>query len=226
MSNSANIDDFVKGRMPGDAAANFEQSAQSDAALRQAVDDQQMVVGLFQQMNNQNLAAEIQEARRSFETEQKVFPDEEVNKSNNETPQTSSSNLGGQNSSVIKILFNCDDELIEVIELSYSFKQEVDAIGQPSGIVKDGGIKIKLPFIKNEKWFAWMIDSTMKKDGVLIFMDANGQSKKRLVFKDAYCIDYKANFDAYSNENIKENATEHITIMARKISIGGESYEI
>lgn len=226
MSSAANIDDFVKGRMPGQEAADFQQSAQNDSALRDAVNNQQMVVDLFQQMNNESLAAEIQEARHSFENEQKVVPDEIENRSNNQTPETSTNNIGGLSSSIIKILFNCDDELLEVIELNYSFKQDVDDIGQPSGKVTGGLIEIKLPFTRNEKWYAWMIDSTMKKDGVLIFMDANGQSKKRLIFKDAYCLAYKANFEAYSNEQIKENATEVLTIIARTISIGGESFEI
>jgi len=226
MINKGNIDDFVKGRMPGDEAANFERSTQNDAALRQTVDNQQMVVNLFQQMNNQNLVAEIQQARIAFESSQKEVPDEAVIITNKQTPQTVEANSGGQATAVIKILFNCDDEMLEVIEMNYSFHQEVDQIGQPSSKVTGGRINLKLPFIKNSKWYAWMIDPTMKKDGVLIYMDANGNSKKRLVFKEAWCAAYEVNYKAFSNETIKENAIEHLTLVARKISIDGESFEI
>jgi len=131
---------------------------------------------------------------------------------------------------VIKALFKCDGQESEVVDLSYSFDQNVDNIGQPAGEVRGGIINVSLMSAKSEKRFGWMVASDVKKDGEIEFIDSQGQSLKTLKFKDAYCVGYKEDFVAFDgkasgNVTIKDGAKEHLTLSARTISVAGETHE-
>jgi len=226
MSRTANIDDYVKGRMPGDSAVAFERSMDQDSALRSEVAAQQMVVDLFNEARNEQIAADVQDARQEYERTETPSADHDFGGSSqgDELPQVSDS-MGGGNSAVIKILFECDGIQQEVIEMSYSFKQEIDQIGQPSGRVHAGIIKIKLGLIKANNWFAWMIQSDVKKDGKLVFVNSTGKTMKTLEFEGAYCVSYHCSYNAFSEDQVKESASETLELSFARLKNGGETYD-
>ncbi len=130
--------------------------------------------------------------------------------------------------SIIKILFSADDiEECEVIALNYKFEQNVDNIGQVAGEVQGGQITVILGTDGSNTRFGWMVDSTMKKNGKITFVDAAGQTAKTLSFFDAYCVGYKEDYDAFSPSSgnvvsIKEGARERLVISSRELDLEGE----
>jgi len=131
---------------------------------------------------------------------------------------------------VIKALFKCDGQESEVTNLSYSFDQNIDNIGQPAGEVRGGIINVSLMSAKSEKRYGWMVASDVKKSGEIEFIDSKGQSLKTLKFEDAYCVGYTEDFTAFDGKasggvTIKDGAKEHLTLSARKISVAGETHE-
>ncbi|MEO1437934.1 MAG: type VI secretion system tube protein TssD, partial [Bacteroidota bacterium] len=102
--------------------------------------------------------------------------------------------------------------------------------GQPAGEVRGGIIQVSLGSLGSEARFGWMVQSDLKKSGEIEFIDSNGQTLKTLKFEDAYCVGYTEDFEAFTGGSsggvtVKDSAREHLTLSARKISIGGESHE-
>ena len=97
--------------------------------------------------------------------------------------------------SIIKALFKVDGQEAEIIDMSYSFDQNVDHIGQPAGEVRGGVITVTLGSEGSEKRFGWMVTSDMKKNGEIEFGDRENATLKTLI------------------------------LSCRKISVGGESHE-
>jgi len=119
---------------------------------------------------------------------------------------------------VIKMIFKCDGQESEVTNLSYSFDQNIDNIGQVAGEVRGGVINVGLMSSKSEKRMGWMVASDVKK---------NGEIDK---FEDAYCVGYTEQFEAFDgqasgNVTIKDGAQEHLTLSCRTIAVGGETHE-
>ncbi len=133
--------------------------------------------------------------------------------------------------SIIKATFKVDGQESEVVGLSYSFDQNVDNIGQPAGEVRGGIIKVIVGSLGSEKRFGWAVTSDMKKDGEIEFTDANGKTLKTLKFKEAYCVGYTEDYEAFTggrdagNVNIKDGAKEHLTLSCKEISVAGEKHE-
>jgi len=131
---------------------------------------------------------------------------------------------------VIKALFKSNGEESEVVALSYSFDQNVDNIGQPAGEVRGGIINVSLGSLGSEKRFGWAVTSDLKYDGEIEFIDANGKTLKTLKFKEAYCVGYTEDYEAFSggrdagNVTVKDGAKEHLTLSCKEISVAGEMH--
>ncbi len=131
---------------------------------------------------------------------------------------------------IIKATFKVDGQESEVVKLSYSFDQNIDNIGQPAGEVRGGLVTVTAGSLGSEKRFGWAVTSDMKKSGEIEFTDANGKTLKTLKFEDAYCIGYTEEYKAFSGAeagkvNVKDSATETLTLSCRKLSVSGESHE-
>jgi len=134
--------------------------------------------------------------------------------------------------SVIKALFVVDGQEEEIISLSYTLDQNVDNIGQVAGEPRGGEIRVTLGTNGSAGRFGWMVAPDMKKSGEIKFIDANNQTLKTVKFEDAFCVGYTETYDAFaanngngSGVNIKEGATENLTLSCRTIEVEGEIHE-
>ncbi len=217
------IDDYVKGRMEGADKAAFEAQMAANAVLAKSVQEQGEILGALEAAGNQ----EVRSAIKSIHQEAQSKPAKAANQP--EPPKakkktTTTKQATGQ-AAVIRITFIVDGQEAEVRNMSYTFTQEVDNIGQPAGEVKGGIIKVSLGSLGSADRFGWAVASDMRKNGALEFTDANGKVLKTLKFEDAYCVNYTENYTAFSDQSIKDGAREHLTLVARKISVAGESHE-
>jgi len=121
---------------------------------------------------------------------------------------------------VIKVLFKLEGKETEVIDMSYSFDQNVDNIGQPAGEVRGGIVNLTLGTEKDKTRFSWAINSDMKKDADIDFIDSKGQLLKTIKLVDAYCVGYTEDYTAFDgqeagNVTIKDGAKEHLTLSCK-----------
>lgn len=133
---------------------------------------------------------------------------------------------------VIKALFRFDggSEDSELVNLSYSFDQNIDNIGQPAGEVRGGVINVTLMTAKSNSRFAWMVRSDQKYGGSIDFIDRDNQVLKTVKFEEAYCVGYTEDYTAFDgqasgNVTIKDGAKEHLTLSCKKIDVEGEIHE-
>ena len=132
--------------------------------------------------------------------------------------------------SVIKAHFIVDGNENEIINVAYSFDQNIDNIGQPAGEVRGGQITVTLGSVASADRYGWMVASDMKKSGEIKYTDATGQTLKTVKFEDAYCIGYTEDYEAFSGDrvggiSIKEGAKETLTLSCRSIDMEGELHE-
>jgi len=225
---AANIDDFVKGRMSGAPLETFQESLRNNADLAQTVRNQQMVSNVMSRQNNADIRAEIQQVRGMYEN-QMLMSRRKVDKgSSKPEPETAAeiAKTSDAPASVIRVILYVENIRVEVQEVAIQLKQEVDQIGRVSSKAKDGRIVLKLPVLQNDTIFSWMVDSTKKLSGELSYIGSDGKESKCIEFKDAFCVAYKLSFSAFDTEQVKQNAVETITIVPRKISFRGSSFEV
>ncbi|WP_052732393.1 type VI secretion system tube protein TssD [Hymenobacter terrenus] len=82
--------------------------------------------------------------------------------------------------------------------VSYSLYQPIDGRGRPSSTVRPD--RLKLTFTGDTAfWDIWeqlVLDSFRRISGHVGFFQAEGHTRHRLTFYDAYCVDYELRFDA------------------------------
>ena len=106
---------------------------------------------------------------------------------------------------------------VNVLNLSYSLKQETDATGRPSSITRGGKIYLTVESTGDTSFFEWMTNSFERKDGTIVFTKREDDATlKELTFKEAYLTDYNESFDSISNNPV----TETFTLSAKEISMG------
>ncbi len=108
-----------------------------------------------------------------------------------------------------------------VLDLSYTMKQETDATGRPSSITRGGQITITVESTGDTKYFEWMCNNFERKDGKIIFTKRDSDATmKELSFKEGYLVSYHEHFNAAGENPI----TETFTISAKEISMGNASH--
>ena len=132
--------------------------------------------------------------------------------------------------SVIKAHFIVDGNENEIINVAYSFDQNIDNIGQPAGEVRGGQIVVTLGTTASADRYGWMVASDMKKSGEIKYTDATGKTLKTVKFEDAYCVGYTEDYEAFSGDSvggisIKEGAKETLTLSCKSIDMEGEMHE-
>ena len=110
----------------------------------------------------------------------------------------------------------------EVASFKMTFNQSTDPEGQVTSIVRGGKITMRLKALNDGSTdlVTWMTDSQKALSGAIVFVDTtSGIEMKRLIFEDAYCVNYVENWDdTTKNEDLAH--WEEITISCRKISVG------
>ncbi len=223
-----NIDDYIKGRMDAPAAAAFESQMAGNPALAGEVQGQSQVMNALEEAGNQEVKSQIAAVSQAAQTQAKPQK-EDTPAPKKDKPKKATKTKSGS-AAVIKIIFRVDGKEAEVIRLSYNFMQYTDQIGQLASEVTGGLIHVSLGSLGDPSRFAWAVTSDMKKSGEIEFIGSHGKTLKTLKFEDAYCVAYTEEYEAFTGGNsgivtIKDGATEHLTLSARKISINGESHE-
>ncbi|WP_420149282.1 type VI secretion system tube protein TssD [Spirosoma sp.] len=108
-----------------------------------------------------------------------------------------------------------------VLDLSYTLKQETDATGRPSSVTRGGQITITVESTGDTKFFEWMCNNFERKDGKITFTKRDSDATmKELSFKEGYLVAYRENFNAAGENPI----TETFTISAKEIGMGNASH--
>jgi hypothetical protein len=107
-----------------------------------------------------------------------------------------------------------------VISCDFAFNQKVDTTGVPISKVSGGIITVGL---KNENDFElvhWMISSSAKKDGKIVFSSGitDNQSFQTINFKDAVLINYQQIFSE------EDELLVNLTLSCRVLEISGASF--
>lgn len=106
---------------------------------------------------------------------------------------------------------------VNVLDLSYSLRQETDATGRPSSITRGGKLTMTIESTGDTAFFEWMCNNFERKDGSIQYIKRDTDATlKELSFKEGYLIDYSERFDSTGENPI----TETFTISAREISLG------
>ncbi|HMR85485.1 MAG TPA: type VI secretion system tube protein TssD [Niabella sp.] len=108
-----------------------------------------------------------------------------------------------------------------ILDLTYTLKQETDATGRPSSVTRGGQITITVESTGDTKFFEWMCNNFERKDGKITFTKRDSDATmKELSFKEGYLVSYKENFNAAGENPI----TETFTISAKEIAMGNASH--
>ncbi|NER18529.1 type VI secretion system tube protein TssD [Spongiivirga citrea] len=116
---------------------------------------------------------------------------------------------------------NIDGEEMNVLDCSFGFHQLTDATGRPSEKPKGGQLRLIIESTAKTDFLEWMISSTNVKKGEVTFYRRDSMSTlKKIVFEDAYCVDYTEQFNATSNQPLQIR----LVLSAREISIKGTTF--
>jgi hypothetical protein len=106
---------------------------------------------------------------------------------------------------------------LNILNVSYALRQEIDPSGRPSSVTRGGTIEFTVESTGDTMFFEWMTNNFERKDGSVMFVKRDTDAKlKELNFKEAYMIAYKENFDSTGTNPL----TETFTISAIEIGIG------
>lgn len=120
----------------------------------------------------------------------------------------------------IQAFLYVDDKKLNVLESSYSFKQESDYNGKPSSKPRFVGLHLVIESTKDDELIEWMINPNMSKQLKLQYIPRILGTKTRAVdFIDAHCIEYPEHFNSdgtnpmttslnITSAGVKEGTTE------------------
>ncbi len=110
---------------------------------------------------------------------------------------------------------------LNVLEVSYSLSQDVDATGRASSVSRGGTISITVEGNNGTELFEWMCNSFERKDGSVIFIKRDSDATlKELKFKEAYMIAFNESFSSVG----KDPLSVSFTISAREITMGSGTH--
>jgi hypothetical protein len=116
----------------------------------------------------------------------------------------------------------------EVAMVEYFFVQAFDKEGQTTGIPRGGKIKLKVKAMNDgtNELLGWMVDSSLAKDGKIVFMNSSDVTKKMkdVEFKGAYCVNFEEKWiDTTKPDDLAH--WEEITITCKEITNQSVTFE-
>jgi len=118
----------------------------------------------------------------------------------------------------LEVKFILDNKIYDVETFKIGFNQPKDFKGQPVSEVRGGQFMITLSQIADKNLYQWAKNSTLLKNGEVVFQTDLGQTVYRIVFTNAYCITLTRDIDAATGtktlmmiapENLMLNGVEH-----------------
>ena len=114
-----------------------------------------------------------------------------------------------------------DGQEFNILDFDTEFTQGKDATGKPIGEPKGGTIKIIIEATQNTDFLSWMLNSSLTKDGKIVFYRRDAMSKmKELKFIKAFCINYREQFTSTNEVPMKIT----LELIAREITFGDAKF--
>jgi hypothetical protein len=121
-----------------------------------------------------------------------------------------------------KAKFKAGSIELNVLGVSYSLSQDIDATGRPSSITRGGTITVIVEGNNGTELFEWMCNSFERKDGSVIFIKRDSDATlKELKFKEGYLVAFTESFSSEGSEPLSVN----FTISAKEITMGNGTHK-
>ena len=112
-------------------------------------------------------------------------------------------------------------EEINILDCSFSFRQDTDQTGKPSSKPQGGQISLLIESTSKTDFLDWSISPTITKNcKITFFRKDNVSSLKNVEIIDAYCIEYSEHFNAQDSMPLQI----HLILSAKEISIKGTTF--
>ena len=110
---------------------------------------------------------------------------------------------------------------LNVLGVTYSLSQDVDATGRPSSITRGGTIKVTVEGNNGTELFEWMCNSFERKDGSITFIKRDSDATlKELKFTEGYLVAFSESFNSVGSEPLAVT----FTISAKEITMGSGTH--
>ncbi|MGY3793345.1 type VI secretion system tube protein TssD [uncultured Aquimarina sp.] len=114
-----------------------------------------------------------------------------------------------------------DGEEINILDCSFSFRQDTDYTGRPCAKPQGGQVSLLIESTASADFLDWTISPTITKNcKITFFRRDNMSSLKNVEVKDAYCIEYTEHFNAESAKPLQI----HLVLSAKEITIKGTTF--
>ncbi|GAA0873416.1 hypothetical protein GCM10009117_25630 [Gangjinia marincola] len=116
---------------------------------------------------------------------------------------------------------NLDGEELNILDCSFTFRQDVDHTGRPSAKPKGGQIRLLIEATAKTDFLEWMISASATKKGEITFYRRDNMSSlKKVTFNEAYCIEYTEHFNASNKDPLQI----HFVLSAKEIKVKGTTF--
>ncbi|GAA3515790.1 hypothetical protein GCM10022393_32210 [Aquimarina addita] len=114
-----------------------------------------------------------------------------------------------------------DGEEINILDCSFTFRQDTDYTGRPCAKPQGGQISLLIESTSKTDFLEWMISPSIVKKGIITFFRRDNMSSlKNVEFSEAYCIEYSEHFNADSDKPLQI----HLLLSAKEISVKGTTF--
>lgn len=121
-----------------------------------------------------------------------------------------------------KARLNVAGKNYNVLDCTYSLRQEVDATGRPSSVTRGGRITLTVESNNETDLFEWMCNNFERKDGSVVFLKRDSDATmKELNFTEGYLIDFEEKFTSDNEKPMKVT----FTISAKEIKMGNATHK-
>lgn len=101
-----------------------------------------------------------------------------------------------------------DDTSYKLLDCNLRMSQPLGTNMKPSGKVQGGSFSVSLELAKNTNVVDWMANSTITKNGEVIFYKRDALSRNVTIsFQNAYCTDLNLDYHAFNNQPLKVTIT-------------------
>ncbi|MDY8138338.1 type VI secretion system tube protein TssD [Aquimarina sp. 2201CG5-10] len=115
-----------------------------------------------------------------------------------------------------------DGETCNILDCSFTFRQDTDYTGRPCSKPQGGQIRLLIESTSKTDFLEWMISPTITKKGEITFYRRDNMSSlKKVEFTGAYCIEYTEHFNGENAQPLQI----HLILSAKEITVKGTTFE-